>query len=601
MRRRLALFAAAAALLLGGCGIPDDTPAVPIGIGPSTGTAVGEDVAPPMPKRLDSDKPSQLVLNYLRAAAGDRDDAPARVKQFLSPAAAATFHPSADVRVVDLVDPPLNNPGSDEVSFTAVQVGMLLDNGVFAPSTDTTVSEYKFRVDTVEGQPGEFVAKAPPMLLLSKDALASYYDLRTIYFWNTEHTGLVPDVRYMPKTVPQEQQPTEVLNWLAAGPSTWLADAVEPLPDGTSVIGNVPAVANDTLQISLSAQALPADDKGALDRLRRQLMWSLRPNLPRFLELKVGHQVEGDWDQRDYLNSNPSYRLAQDPERFVVYDGQIRRLSSSAYNTEPVPVLAPATNRGIRRAALAETESRAYAAVVAAEGKKQTLRVAAAPLGQQAGLRTVNLTGALGQPVWAVTPQEPPGGAIGLITVAGRLYSFGAGGGAPHEIDWPGGGPPAVSTVAVAPDGHRVALIVGGRLYLSVLVTGGDGLQLGAPQQIQTPMKALTAVDWSSEGWLVLAGTSKVNNRVAIMDMTIDGVQVITRLTDLGNEPVTYLTAYPANPIDGGPTSNSVAYTTASGAFDALADATRITPADLSQPVTNPPAGVVPTVPLFQH
>jgi hypothetical protein len=602
MRRRLIAVAAAAALLLGGCGIPDETPVVPIGLGPSTGTAAGEDITPPMPKREDTDKPSELVLNYLRATAGDPDDATARAKQFLSPTAAATFKPPPGVRVVHLDGNPLNNPGSNEVSFSAREVGTLGDNGILDPSTDPVPTEYEFRVDSVAGQSGLFLGKSPGMLLLSDDALASYYELRTIYFWNTEHTGLVPDVRYMPKSVPREQQPTEVLAWLIAGPSDWLADAVESLPDGTATVGNVPAVSKDTLQINLSAQALPPDAKGALDRLRRQLMWSLRPNLPRFLELKIGHQVEGDWDQTDYLSSNPAYRLTADAERFVVYDGQVHRLSSSAYPTEPVPVLQPDANRGIRLAALSESDNHSYAAVVVGDGaKKQSLRVAGAPLGQQLALKKVKLDGPLGQPVWAVTPQEPPGGAIGLITSNGKLYSFGAGGGSAQQIDWPGGGPPAITTVAVAPDAHRVALIVGGKLYLSVLLTGGDGLQLGPPQQIQTPMTALTAVDWSSEGWLVIAGTAANNSRVAIMDMTMDGAQVNTRLPDLGTEPVSYLTAYPADPTGDRQTSDSVAYATNSGAYDALADATKITVADLSGQVANPPAGVVPSVPLFQH
>jgi hypothetical protein len=602
MRRRLLASAVAAALLLGGCGIPDDTPAVPVGPGPSTGTAVGDDAAPPVPKREDTDKPSELVLNYLRAAAGDQTGAVARVKQFLAPAVAGAFKPTTDVRVVDIIGDPLNNPGSDEVSFSARQVGTLGGNGNLDPSTDPTVSEYRFQVGEVPGRSGLFVTKAPGMLLLNDSALTSYYELRTIYFWNTEHTTLVPDVRYMPRSVPPEQRPTEVLTWLVQGPSSWLADAVEPLPDGTQVIGNVPAVADDKLQINLSARALPPNDRGALDRLRRQLMWSLRPNLSRILELKIGHQVMGDWDQTDFLASNPSARLGDDPERFVVYNGQIRRLKRSAFATEPVPVLQPAANRAIRYAALSGSDTHTYAAVVTNDGRRrQSLRVAGAPNDQQAALRKVRLGGTLGIPVWAVTPQEPPSGAIGLITSSGRLYSFSPAGGAAQQIDWPGGGGAAITTIAVAPDGHRVALIVGGKLYLSVLITGGDGPQLGPPLQIYTPMKSLTAVDWSSEGWLVIGGTSPVNNRVAIMDMTLDGAQFNTRLPDLGTDAVSYLTAYPANPVGGRQTSDSVSYVTGSGAYDALADATEIKAADLAEPVANPPAGVKPSMPLFQH
>jgi Lipoprotein LpqB beta-propeller domain/Sporulation and spore germination len=598
--RRALVVALAVALLLGGCGIPDNTPVLPIGPGPSTGTSSGDDVAPALPRREDTEKPSQLVLNYLKAAAGDSDDALGRVKAFLSPAAAGLLKPNqTDVRVIHLVEQPLNNPGSDEVSFKAWQVGTLGNNGILDPSTDATVMEYKFLINALPGHTGLFVTKAPPMLLLSDDALGGYYDLRTIYFWNTEHTALVPDVRYMPKSVPPEQQPTEVLNWLIAGPSEWLAKAVESLPEGTTSIGNVPAVSNDKLQINLSDKAVRPNDSAALDRLRRQLMWSLRPNLPRYLELKIGHQVEGDWDQADYLTSNASYRLGEEPERFVLYDGRIHRLSRSVYATEPVPVLLPAANRNVLAAALSGSDTRTYAALVVDDGGKQSLRVAGVRTGEQAALKKVAISGQLGHPVWAVTPVEAQGGAIGLITVGGRLYSFGSGGGAVREIDWPGGGPPAISAVAVSPDAHRIALIVGGKLYLTVLVTGADGLQLDSPQQTRTPMRTLTAVDWSSEGWLVVGGTRADTNRVAIMDMTIDGAMVSPRLADLGTEQVSYLTAYPANPVDGRQISDSIAYVAGGGAYDALADATKITVANLADPVTNPPAGVVPTAPLF--
>jgi Lipoprotein LpqB beta-propeller domain/Sporulation and spore germination len=600
--RRWLVVTLAAALLLGGCGIPDNTPVLPIGLGPSTGTSSGEEVAPALPRREDTDKPSQLVLNYLKAAAGDPDDALVRVKGFLTPAAATMFKQQTGVRVIQLVEQPLNNPGSGEVSFKARQVGTLGNNGILEPSTDPTIFDYKFVIAALSGQAGLFVAKAPPMLLLSDDALGSYYDLRTIYFWNTDDTALVPDVRYMPKSVPPEQQPTEVLNWLIVGPSPWLTEAVEALPEGTTSIGNVPAVSNDKLQINLSDKAVPPNDKGAaLDRLRRQLMWSLRPNLPRYLELKIGHKVEGDWDrdQADYLTSNASYRLGEEPERFVVYDGRIHRLSRSVYATEPVPVLLPDANRKILAAALSGSDTRTYAAVVVDDGGKQSLRVAGVRSGEQAALKKVAISGSLGHPVWAVTPVEAQGGAIGLITADGRLYSFGSGGGAAREIDWSGSGLSAISVVAVSPDAHRIALVAGGKLYLTVLVTGGDGVQLAQPQQIRTPMRTLTAVDWSSEGWLVVGGTLADTNRVAIMDMTIDGAMVSPRLSDLGTEQVSYLTVYPANPVDGRPISDSIAYVAGGGAYDALAEATKITVANLADPVANPSPGVVPTAPLF--
>ena len=410
--RRFVVAALLVALTLGGCGIPDNSPVLPVAPGPSTGTSSGGAVTPSLPRREDATTPSRLVLDYLEMAAGSPVDAAARVKGFLSPATAKSFKPQPNVRVIHPIEDPLNNPGSDEVSFKAWQVGTLSGNGILTPSTDLGVATYDFRVEEIEGQRGLFLAKAPAMFLLTDDALARYYDLRTIYFWDTEHTVLVPDVRYMAKSTPPEQQPTEVLTWLTGGPSPWLEDAVEPLPEGTATIGNVPAVSNDKLQINLNAQALPQDDKtGALDRLRRQLMWSLKPNLPRILELKIAHQVVGDWEQTNFLTSNASYGLSENPERFVVYEGRIRRLSRSAYPADPVPVLPADANRNILMAALSRSNSRSYAAVVVNDGGKAVLRVASVRPGERATLRTVLVPGALGRPVWAVTPVEPEGGA----------------------------------------------------------------------------------------------------------------------------------------------------------------------------------------------
>jgi hypothetical protein len=141
-------------------------------------------------------------------------------------------------------------------------------------------------------------------------------------------------------------------------------------------------------------------------------MWSLRVNLPRYLELRIAHKVKGDWDQNNFLSSNAAYALVDNPERFVVFEGRIRRLSQSPYPTEPVPVLPAEANRNVVMAALSSSDRRVYAAVVVNQGGRQVLRVAAAPTGERAALRTVTVPGALGHPVWAVTgvpPARSPG------------------------------------------------------------------------------------------------------------------------------------------------------------------------------------------------
>jgi hypothetical protein len=599
--RRWLVGAVLAALLLGGCGIPDNTPVLTVGPGPSMGVSSGGELAPTQHRRGDTADKSTFVRYYLEAAAGDPDEALKRAKAFLSPSADLTFKPPLDIRVVHLVENPLNNPGSDDVTLKYQIIGTLGQNGILDPTTaDGTVERSTLVVGDVPGKTGLFLQKAPQYLMISDAALGAFYDQHTIYFWNTEHTGLVPDVRYMPLTVPAEQQPTMILSWLMEGPADWLHGTVEPLPDKAAVTGNVPAVSNGKLQINLNEQAVPVDDPKALDRLRRQLQWSLRPLLPRTLELRVGSEPS-DYSDTDYLTSNFAYRLADAPQRFVVFDGHVRRMAASTHASEPVPVLTAAENSHVRTAALSSSGAEDFAALVVGEAKgKESLRVGSARPGQQAPLEKIALPAPIGHPTWAVTPDQTRNDAIGLVTAKGALYSFTADGKA-QPVDWPGA-PGGITAVSIAPDGHRVALVAGGRLYLTALTVSGDGMQLSDPQPIRTLLlREITAVGWSSEGWLAVAGSKPAadGGRATVMDMTIDGAQGSDRVTDLGDARVTYLAAYPANPTVTSQHANSVSYVAGNAGYDALQSGLKITVGNLAEPVPNPPAGVVPTAPFF--
>ena len=147
--------------------------------------------------RADTTDPAEFAKNYLEAAAGDFAGAGERVKQFLSPDAAATFKPPAEVKVVRLIEDPLVNPGKPVVIKTR-EVGTLGPKGILEPAGDDRPANYELTLRQVEGQPGLFVTDPPKVLLLSDTALDRFYTKRTIYFWNQDHTGLVPDLRYLP-------------------------------------------------------------------------------------------------------------------------------------------------------------------------------------------------------------------------------------------------------------------------------------------------------------------------------------------------------------------------------------------------------------------
>ncbi|BCJ44586.1 hypothetical protein GCM10010168_13990 [Actinoplanes ianthinogenes] len=598
------------ALLSGACGIPDNSGVKEVGPGPSTGITSGGDGDVVPVARQDAEEERKFAANYFKAAAGDLATAADRLKGFMTPSAAVRFKPSGSgLQVVRLIGEPLTNPGHDVVDVSYEAVGTLDEFGRLEPARESRRGTYQIKVGRLADQDGLFVTEAPPILPLDVTMLQSSYVQHALYYWNTEYTGLVPDIRYLPKAVPAEQRPTTVLNWLLNGPSSWLS--VANLAKGTALKGNVPTIDDNKVQIALSTQAVSADNaEQAVERLRMQLQWTLRPLLPSGteLDLKIEHQDVRTFTGDDYLASNPAAQLVDEPERFVVYAGKIRRISGQPWSVNPVPVLKQEENKDVRSAAISATPKRTFAAVVVKSGKGEALRVASAVPGAQAPLQPISgLAGTLREPVWAVTgdgsADGAPDGALGLIIANDKLYAFPAGKGAARQIPWTGPGT-RITSVAVSPDGRRVALVVDGKLYRASLSPGGEAPSMGTPQQLRpASLDTVSAVDFSSEGWLTVAGV-RDNQRVTIEDVSIDGALEGERLRDLGSTAVDSLSVYPAGPLEsdrfnGRAFSRSVCYTSDGKAWEALSQPALIDAAKVAGPPVNQPAGTVPLAPFY--
>jgi hypothetical protein len=355
-----------------------------------------------------------------------------------------------------------------------------------------------------------------------------------------------------------------------------------------------------TLQISLDASAIPANDNQALDRLGRQLQWSMRSLDARTLELTIGSRNPVSFSSSDYLTSNASYQLADRPERFAIYGGVIRRIKDSPRGTDPVPVLKSEANKNITAAAMSVSATHTFAAVITGTGENERLRTAAAPLGEQANPKVVGgLSGTLGRPVWATTPDGDPSKAVGLITANGQLYSFRANGGTAQRVTWqaPTG---QLTSLSVAPDGRRVALVAGSRLYRAMIDYSGDAPELSTPSPLLPPIfDKVTAVAWSGEAYLAVAG-SWGDGRYAVHDVTVDGAleSRSSGIDDIGTSPVTYLTAYPANPTQSA-SSGFESYEAGDRAWDVLGDPSPVNVEDLAGPIQGAKAGAPTTDPFF--
>ena len=544
-RRLLAVLLGGVLLTTGltGCGIPDNSRVQVDGRGPAaeSGSLNGGAVEPPA--RTASKDPKEFILNYLSAAAGEREQAYDRAREFLAPEAQSLLRErqSGEITVVRLRETPEatppNNEGTSQVTVKVQQVGVLQADGSLAPPVASeTVYSFRLRHATSGSDaddPDLYITELPNVLLLSDQALLTYYYPRTIYFWNSDQTRLVPDRRYLPSAVPGERRVTEVVRWLAGGPSDWLAPGVTRLPEGTRPINNAIG-SNGHWEVNLT---MPGANNGRLARLATQLAWSL-PELTGQLELKIQNQSRLTVDLQQERLNKPAYPVNVSPERFAVYDGAIHPLSFPDEAKGAVPV-APNENRGIVSAALSRSGDAILAAlVVTGSDRRQRLKVGSGPGPVTLFNGSVRWFTSVGRPVWlrSLDPQHP----FGLVVGDGHLYSFDG----RAVMDMVSLGVPGrVTAVAASLDGHRIALIIGGVLYVAAVNLDGGVVSVGQPRRLVTRLTDISAVDWSGEDRLIFAGSE---GRPAIYQTSVDGVVNTALKRDIGAR-VTHLAAYPGS------------------------------------------------------
>lgn len=520
-----------------GCGVPTSSEVQYVGPGPEAGSrSRDEGKAPPRPD--DATTPGDLVQYFLQAAAGSPQTAADRVREFLHPNEWHMWRPDEQIQVVRLREEPFVSDHLDggwQVELSVQVVGDLHPNGYLDITTTPEPVVYSLRVvvegleETVDSRsPRLRIMDPPPYLLLADTALANpdYFQPHLIYFWDTDHRTLVPDLRWLPKAgEPADQHPWTVFRWLLTGPAPGLA-RTEGLPAGTRHNG-IPVWDGDRLVVNVNAAAVEGQD---VSDLATQLAWSL-------LSLREGAELElliDDRPQQVSVQPRPEYPEAV---RFVLVDGTVRQYLAAS-SRQATPALTEELNQGLTAAAL--TSRGEVAALVRQVGQEQELIVVRAlPSTSPRPVRT-GVTGTeISPPMWLV----PGANAIGLVVADQRLYWFDTRGKA-HEIQVTGLAGP-IQTVAISPEQRRLAIIAGDRLYLAQVVYERDTVSVLAPRALPTSLTGLTDVTFSHEQQLIVAGRRE--NRTGLYRLTVDGA-VEHRLLDLGNATVTNLTAHPRPP-----------------------------------------------------
>jgi hypothetical protein len=270
---------AAAAVVAGCVSMPDSGPLGVFSASPQT-TAPHADYIGPVPSGPGPGwSPSQIVTGFLVASASYPVYS-AIAREYLLSSASRQWNPNWSVTVfskfnalAETVTPGAHHGGQEaRVDVSGNVQAAFNGTGQFVSAAQgNPASSYRFKLMKVDGQ--WRIANPPKPRLLTTSEFAQFYKPQDLYFVNPLSQVLVPDSVF----VPQGTSPTDlVFNLVSAllqGPkTTWLQDAAETFPSGTTLVSVALEGTNAVVNLGGTlADATPA----VREQVSAQLVWTL--------------------------------------------------------------------------------------------------------------------------------------------------------------------------------------------------------------------------------------------------------------------------------------------------------------------------------------
>jgi hypothetical protein len=538
MRRRLALvLALVATIALAGCGVSATKKPTRLGDGlDAVGQPADQDDYTPPPGPTGIRDAESLVKAYLNASAGGGEVAATRVRQFLTQDARADWQPDQErptvVRPLRFTHEPKSG-GVTRVSVTVQSIGTLTDAGKIEPVA-ASQGPLIFDVVSAAGSNELLIKSAPPVVLLQESALRDYYQAISVYYWDKFSQVLVPDLRYISRAESVERRLSIAMDYLIDGPSTWLAQAVSSLRQGTKWKG--PLVVDDPSTggklVNFSASAFSTDEEAR--KFMSQLRWTLASVLGKSVKLTL--QIENvpradvDGQSDDYLADNGANTLPRTAPLYVVHPTGADKDRVVAESTEQPFILKDSeANHNVVTAAVNRDAS--AAAFVRRSGNHLSLSVTSLNESKDdtnSVLVDIGSPTSISRPTWLYQTDQA------LVAANGSVLSINRNG-VSHTLSLLGVS--GVTHVVAAPDGRRVALLAGGRVYVAPVIINSSNVSVLSAKPVTADLTA-TGVVWASENKLLVMGTSTAG--VTSQLLSTDGsAAALSRLpSQPGEEPL---------------------------------------------------------------
>lgn len=265
IRRILALVAVA--VFLTGCAQLPRSGA--IGVGPDVQVESTDDYlyySPSLPSPGDSQQ--QIVTGFLSAGNGPQNDYEV-ARSYLASNFKAEWSASDEVlvqqggTVFDLID--------ESTARVELQVSATIDaNGVYEAKSGEVKRYLDFELVQESGE--WRISKAPNLTVLISPNFSVLFKPYQVYFYDSNHVSLVPDIRWFPS---RTSTATELMQALLNGPRPWMRDALAwDFPPGTKLSLNSVTITDGVANVDFSDELLGADAK-ALRHIQAQVKATL--------------------------------------------------------------------------------------------------------------------------------------------------------------------------------------------------------------------------------------------------------------------------------------------------------------------------------------
>ncbi|WP_084263277.1 LpqB family beta-propeller domain-containing protein [Actinomadura formosensis] len=219
--------------------------------------------------------PAEIVSGFL-AASASFDDGHKVAKMYLGGQTSWNpgLRPSVTVLASRVTDPHVVKATADQatVRITGEELGTITADGQYTASPRELDATFQLAktpqgVWRITGLPGDEKSG----LLLTKDDVERAMRTVNLFFFAPDRHTLVPNGIFLP-VANREALPTQLVQALLAGPTSWLAGAVDSaFPKGTRLRRSV-QIDKDVAIVDLSKEARGGD----IDRMSAQLSWTMR-------------------------------------------------------------------------------------------------------------------------------------------------------------------------------------------------------------------------------------------------------------------------------------------------------------------------------------